>query len=342
MGRPARRQCIIFKSVSAQSDEQPLQPPHYNCTGLRVGAPNDNSFVMWLRRVKVKSVEWRGNFLPKAKNYTTHRLNDSTIQRFNDSTIQRFNNSTIQQLTAIFRVRDRRGHPPTADGSRGSPLAISRTEPPHSPTPEARIGLEGKRSRSAVRRNFGGHSQIRKRSVEKEKISANPLRNSYFRSLKIKCMVVALDKLEKEDYKRLTDAFPMIAVLIGAADGHLDKYEIDNAHRIAVIRSHSFDADLKPFFGDVAKDFRTKIEDVVDVAPSDEDQLQAFLSKELEKCSPVLQKLTDDLALRIHQSMRSFARHIAESSGGFLNYLSVTAEEEALIDLDMIEYKPSI
>ncbi|NBB88424.1 MAG: hypothetical protein GVX96_01365 [Bacteroidetes bacterium] len=155
-------------------------------------------------------------------------------------------------------------------------------------------------------------------------------------------MLVSLDKLEREDYKRLTDAFPMIAVLIGAADGNLDNDEIENAQRIALIRSHSFDADLKPFFADVARDFRAKIEDIIDVAPRENEQLQAFLSKELEKCSPVLQKLTDDLALRIHQSMRSFARHIAESSGGFLDYLSVGPDEVDLIDLDMIDYTSSI
>lgn len=187
-----------------------------------------------------------------------------------------------------------------------------------------------------------GHSQIQYRSTEKEKISAITGKNSYFCHSKINCMLVSLDKLEKKDYERLTDAFPMITVLIGAADGYLDNDEIENAHRIAVTRSHSFDADLKPFFGDVARDFRTKVEDIIDVAPSGKEQLQAFLSQELKKCSPVLQKLTDDLALRVHQSMRSFARHIAESSGGFLDYLSVGPEEEDLIDLDMIEYSSSI
>jgi hypothetical protein len=155
-------------------------------------------------------------------------------------------------------------------------------------------------------------------------------------------MLQTLDNLESEDYQRLVDAFPMIAVLIGSADGYIDQSEIENAHRITVIRSHSFDADLKPFYRDVSKGFRTKIEDVIDVAPRDKKELQAFLSEELAKCSPVFEKVRNDQAVRLLDSMRSFAKHIAEASGGFLNYLSVSSEEDELVHLDMITYDASI
>jgi len=164
----------------------------------------------------------------------------------------------------------------------------------------------------------------------------------YFCGVKNNDMLKTLEELKSDDYQQLLDAFPLIAVLIGSADGYIEQNEIESAHRVTVIRSHSFDADLKPFYRDVSKGFLSKIEDVIDVAPRKKEELQTFLSAELEKCSPILAQLRDDLAVRILESMRSYAKHIAEASGGFLNYLSISSEEDDLVNLDMISYDSSI
>ncbi len=156
-------------------------------------------------------------------------------------------------------------------------------------------------------------------------------------------MLRKLQDLDPEDYQTLVNALPMIAVLIGSADnGYIDEKEIDASKRIAVIRSHSFDADLKEFYADVARDFEEKIQDIIEVTPRDKEDRQAFLSDELSKVTPVLSKLQEDLAVRLYESMKSFGYHTAQSSGGFLDYLSISAEEQALVDLKMIDYKSSI
>jgi protein gp37 len=156
-------------------------------------------------------------------------------------------------------------------------------------------------------------------------------------------MLRKLQDLDPEDYQTLVNALPMIAVLIGSAnEGYIEEKEIEASKRIAIIRSHSFDADLKEFYADVARDFTEKIQDIIDVTPRDKEQRQTFLSDELSKVTPVLSMLQEDLAVRLHASMKSFGYHTAQSSGGFLDYLSISPEEQALVDLEMIEFKSRI
>ena len=63
---------------------------------------------------------------------------------------------------------------------------------------------------------------------------------------------------------------------------------------------------------------------------------------QLAQFNEILPKMPHDIAGTLLESMKSFAKHIARASGGFLKIASISKEEQALIDLPMITYVPPV
>lgn len=142
--------------------------------------------------------------------------------------------------------------------------------------------------------------------------------------------------LNDEEYKSLTDAISLITLLIAGADGDVVKEELDWATKIAKIRSYSLPEDLNEFYKDVGADFTARLDHFTHVTSSAVTIRMGEINEKLVKINPILAKLNPVLGATLYDSYKSFAKHVAKSSGGFLGFFAVGPEEEKWIGLPML------
>lgn len=146
-----------------------------------------------------------------------------------------------------------------------------------------------------------------------------------------------LESLSVEDQKVLLDAVPYITILVAGADGELDMKEVEWSEKLTKIRSFSYEEELRPFYKKVGENYEERLHLLMDALPNDKDARNQAISDELAKLNEVLPKLDHFYARHYYQSLRSFADHVAHSSGGVMGWLSVGFEEYKVIDLHMID-----
>ncbi len=143
--------------------------------------------------------------------------------------------------------------------------------------------------------------------------------------------------LTTEEKQELIDSIAYITVFIAQADGVIDKDEIEKAKKIAHIRSYSVPTDLKEFYTEVGENFDSKLHEIINTLPKDTQERYDFLNNKLSSYNDILKKTDYVFAKLLVQSWRSFAKHVAKASGGFLGFLSIGKEEADLIGLPMIK-----
>ncbi len=142
--------------------------------------------------------------------------------------------------------------------------------------------------------------------------------------------------LTEQEYQELVDAISKITILIANADGKVQQDEVAWAKKVTEIRSYKLPDRLKNFYKDVGKDFENKLKEILDHAPDDVDALADQLVCSLERLNPILQKLDNRLAFELYSSFKSFAKHVAKASGGFLGFGAINSEEYRWVDLPML------
>ena len=142
--------------------------------------------------------------------------------------------------------------------------------------------------------------------------------------------------LSEKDYAKLKDAIPLITLLIGGADGDLNKDEIQWAEKVTKIRSYKMSEDLIGFYQEVGKDFSEKLDQYINDFPASTDDRTKLISDRLSELNPLLAKLDHTVAYHLYKSYTSFAKHVAKASGGFLGFFSIGPEEGELIGLPML------
>jgi len=150
-------------------------------------------------------------------------------------------------------------------------------------------------------------------------------------------MVQGFEDLTQEQFETLKKAISWITLLVAGADGKIEKEETDWAEKLTEIRSYSLPNDLMHFYQEVGKDFPKQLETMLETLPKDTKERNQVLTEKIKTVNPILKSWKDDLSEELYKSYKSFAKHVAKSSGGFLGMMTVSKEEKELAELPMLE-----
>jgi hypothetical protein len=126
-------------------------------------------------------------------------------------------------------------------------------------------------------------------------------------------------------------------LLIAGADGKIDARETEWATKLAKIRGYKEKVELKPLYREVGENFEERLNYYLEKLPEDLSEMQRLISDKLSKLNNILPKIDSWYALLYYESLLSFAKHVAEASGGILGFMSIDAKEKVLIKLPMID-----
>lgn len=144
-------------------------------------------------------------------------------------------------------------------------------------------------------------------------------------------------KLNKQEWELLTDAIPLIGILIAGADGEIDDEELGWSKKITHIRSYKLKGSLKSYYEEVDRNFEEKFMHFSEVLPAGVTERTEIISEKLKHINPILAKLEHDIAYKLYKGFLSFADHVAKASGGVMGFFSVNKEEAKLLNLSMID-----
>lgn len=149
-------------------------------------------------------------------------------------------------------------------------------------------------------------------------------------------MIEQFAMLTQDEKKLMFDAIPLISLLIAYADGNMDEKERTWAEKITQIRSYSNHESLTEYYEKVGQNFQDKLDQMINNLPQDNEHRLAEISEKLSGLNAIFPKLDHVYAWRFYESLISFAKHVAKSSGGFLGWSSIGSAEKKYISLDMI------
>lgn len=149
-------------------------------------------------------------------------------------------------------------------------------------------------------------------------------------------MIKELEALKAEERELVLDAISLVTLLVAGSDGKIDSRETEWATKLTKIRGYKEKAELKPLYREIGETFEERLQFYLDKLPEDETEMYQFLSDKLAKLNDIFPKLDSWYAQMYYESLLSFAKHVAESSGGFLGFMSIDAKEKKVIKLPMI------
>jgi hypothetical protein len=142
--------------------------------------------------------------------------------------------------------------------------------------------------------------------------------------------------ISSEEYEDLKNAVSWITVLIAGADGKIDTTEIEWAQKLTQIRSFSIPSELVNYYKDVGVDFHERLHSIIESVPENVQEREEILTNKLAGLNPILAKLENHIGAEMYNSLRTFAKHVAKASGGFMRFFSISHEERNLMNLPMI------
>ncbi|HND89804.1 MAG TPA: hypothetical protein PK971_15835, partial [Saprospiraceae bacterium] len=143
--------------------------------------------------------------------------------------------------------------------------------------------------------------------------------------------------LSPEELDALTDAPVLITILVGAADGNLDREERSWSDRLMRSRTYNNPKALNDFYRIVANGFLDKVDQRLAELPADPERRGQEISQRLSRLNPILAKLDAQTGADLYKGFLALAEETAESSGGFLRIGAISAVEQQWLKLPMLQ-----
>jgi len=144
------------------------------------------------------------------------------------------------------------------------------------------------------------------------------------------------NNVSNEEYAELRHAIPLITILVAGADGQIDDDELAWAEKVRNIRSYNLPDKLRDFYQHVGTDYAEILQAIIDNYPKETAARQEKIAVELSSLNSILPKMTPEYGYELYQSYRSFAKHVAKASGGFLGFGKIGPQEKIWMQLEMI------
>lgn len=148
--------------------------------------------------------------------------------------------------------------------------------------------------------------------------------------------MTGFEQLTAHEMAVLKSAPSLVALLVGGADGELDREEKIWASKITHARTYSKPEALQDFYEPIAATFFSDLKRHQAAMPTDAGLRNALISSKLSELNPILAKLENRLAAGYYRSLKSLAEEVAKASGGFLRIGAVSVEEHQWVSLPMI------
>ncbi|MEZ4921222.1 MAG: hypothetical protein R2792_19125 [Saprospiraceae bacterium] len=149
-------------------------------------------------------------------------------------------------------------------------------------------------------------------------------------------MLPGFENLSSAEVDQLVAAPVLITVLIGAADGELDREERKWSERLTKVKTYSNPNFLTEYYQVVSNGFLDKVDQAMANLPSGVEERSEEIKTKLEGLNPILAKLDTQLAYELYKGFLGLAKETANASGGFLRIGAVSAAEYAWVELPMI------
>jgi len=152
-------------------------------------------------------------------------------------------------------------------------------------------------------------------------------------------MIQQFENLSEQELDLMLNIPVLITILIAGADNDIDQDEQSWAKKLTTYRQFTEKPVLQEYYKEVNKNFEANLNKFVSYInsfPSDAGERNPHIGQELTKLNDILPKLEGEFAIAFYESIKSFARHVAEASGGVLGFGSISPEEKEWVELQMI------
>ncbi|MFK8008657.1 MAG: hypothetical protein AB8H03_20025 [Saprospiraceae bacterium] len=150
-------------------------------------------------------------------------------------------------------------------------------------------------------------------------------------------MIQQFNNLTKQEASKMLNAIPLITILIAGADDKIDYNEKKWANKLANIRTFSNPNELHDYYSFIGIDFAERLNKNIDELPNNTAARQQKISEQLAELNTIFPKLDSPFGPKLYASCLSFAKHVANASGGFLGFNRISKTEKEWITLPMLE-----
>ncbi len=149
-------------------------------------------------------------------------------------------------------------------------------------------------------------------------------------------MLKEFKNLTPAEQQMMFDAIPLITILVAGADDDMDEVELAEAQRLADIRSYNNTSLIGAYYEVIDNDLTGRIMSLVAELPNALAPRQEEVVARLTKLNDVLAKVPVPFGYIYYKDFVSFGKHVAESHGGFMRFMTVGPEEAKVMDLPML------